>query len=75
MKVQKYAFFGKLNEKYKEIKEVPIYMKIAMIALAVICLIGGLVLLPQLSKYLLSPAVDVLANGIRYKDIVMGALK
>lgn len=75
MKVQKYAFFGKLNEKYREIKEVPICMKIAMIALAVICLMGGLMLLPQLSKYLLSPAVDVLANGIRYKDIVMGALK
>ncbi len=34
MKVQKYAFWGKLNEKNRRIKEVPLAMRLSMIILA-----------------------------------------
>lgn len=75
MKVQKYAFFGKLNELYKNIKEVPIYMKISMIILAVICVISGILLYPGISDYFLNPARDVLLEGKNYSEIVFGNIK
>lgn len=70
MKLQKYAFFGTLNELCQNIKEVPLYMKLSMIILALICIIGGLLLLPNLSSYFIDPARDVLLNGINYSSTV-----
>lgn len=75
MKFQKYAFFGKINELYKDIKEAPIYMKISMIILAIICIMGGIILLPQISCYFLNPARDVLLNGTNYAGIVFNNIK
>ncbi len=75
MKVQKYAFFGKLNEKYAQIKEAPFSMQLAMIFLALICILGGLLIVPGVDKYFLTPAVNVVLNGIHYKDVVIGALQ
>jgi len=72
MKVQKYAFLGELKEKYKDIKEVPFFMKFAMVGLAVICIVGGLLLLPPL-KFFLSDAVNVLLEGRNYAHIVLEA--
>ncbi|RKY33322.1 MAG: NADH/ubiquinone/plastoquinone (complex I), partial [Candidatus Omnitrophota bacterium] len=72
MKVQKYAFFGKSS--LKDIKEVPGIMRLSMIILAVICLMGGLLILPQLKGFLQS-AVDVLVSGNAYKESVFWALK
>jgi len=71
MKVQKYAFLGELKEKYRNIKEAPSMMKFAMIVLAVICVLGGLMLLPGL-KFLLINAMDVLLQGRGYADTVLG---
>jgi multicomponent Na+:H+ antiporter subunit D len=72
MKVQKYAFLGELKEKYKDIKEAPFFMRLSMVALAAICVIGGILLLPSL-KFFLNGAVDVLLEGRKYADIVLGA--
>ena len=74
MKVQKYAFFGKLNEKWKNIKEVPLTMRFSMVVLAVICLISGLLLTPLFRSFLES-GVNVLLLGNGYKDVVFGALR
>lgn len=69
MKVQKYAFFGKLNEKWQNIKEVPLTMRLSMIVLAVICVIAGFLLVP-LFKPFLHGAVDVLLAGKGYAETV-----
>jgi multicomponent Na+:H+ antiporter subunit D len=75
LKVQKYAFFGELKERYKNIKEVPSMMKFSMICLAVICILGGFLLLPSL-KFFLNNAADVLLEGKGYAGIILGeALK
>ena len=74
MKVQKYAFFGKLNQKWQDIKEVPWPMQLSMIILAIICLFGGLLITPLFRPFLQS-AVDVLVLGEGYKDAVLGALR
>lgn len=66
MKIQKFAFFGDLNEELTEIKEAPIFMKSAMIALAIVCLFGGLLLVPAVSSKFLAPAAEVLSAGKDY---------
>ena len=71
MKVQKFAFFGNLKEALSDIKEVPIFMKGAMISLAVICLLGGALLLPGLSDAFIRPASRVLEGGRAYSTAVV----
>ena len=75
MKVQKYAFFGKLNELWQNVKEVPAYMKLSMIILALICITGGILLLPLLAGYFLHPARDVLLAGRNYAALVFNSVK
>ncbi|MFQ5951939.1 MAG: complex I subunit 5 family protein [Candidatus Omnitrophota bacterium] len=70
-KVMKYVFFGKLAEKWDQIKEVPIFMKLSMGALAIICLIGGILLLGGISEAFLSKASSVLLEGTKYATIVL----
>lgn len=74
MKVQKYAFSGRLKEKWLSVKEVPWAMQLSMIALAIICLVGGLLVTPLFKPFLQS-AADVLLLGNGYKDIVFNALR
>jgi len=74
MKVQKYAFFGKLKERWQDIKEIPAFMRLSMIVLAIICVMGGLLIIPLFKPFLQS-AVDVLLAGKGYKDAVFGAIR
>jgi len=71
-KVEKYAFFGELKEKFKTVKEVPLAMKFSVVCLAIICVLGGIMLLPGL-KFFLNDAVDVLLRGTNYAAIVLEA--
>jgi multicomponent Na+:H+ antiporter subunit D len=73
-KVQKYAFFGQLNQKWQNIKEAPWTMKLSMIVLGGICITAGLLLLPALRPFLQS-ATDVLLLGTGYKDAFFMAIK
>ena len=73
-KVQRYAFFGSLKEKWQKTKEVSFFMQAPMIVLAVICVIGGLLALPALAVFLTS-ASNVLTSGRDYAGLVLGALK
>lgn len=70
MKVQKFAFFGTLKDKFKNIKEVPWAMKLSMISLALICLLGGFMLLSPL-RIFLDGAVNVLLNGTNYAKTIL----
>ncbi|NQU18647.1 NADH/ubiquinone/plastoquinone (complex I) [bacterium] len=72
MKVQKFAFLGKLNTTLDKIKEVPVSMRLSMIIFAAICLFGGLLLIPHLMEYFLKPAVNVLVSGTEYAFTVLG---
>ncbi len=74
MKVQKYAFFGKLNEKWETVKEVPLAMRFSMIGLAVICMAGGILILPVFKPFL-QLAVDVLMAGREYAQAVFAAVR
>ncbi len=75
MKVMKYAFFGKLREKWNKVEEVPIYMKLAMVILALICVVGGVLLIYNINEVFLKPASDVLLEGTKYADIVFKGIQ
>jgi len=75
LKVQRLAFFGELGDSLKEIKDVPLTMKLSMIALSIICLSGGLLLIPGIGKNFLNLATAVLVNGNNYAQVVFGSIK
>lgn len=74
LKVQKLAFFGKLRKKWEGVKEVPFSMKLPMVILSIICLVGGVLLLPGISEVFLETARDALLAGKEYAALVFGAL-
>jgi multicomponent Na+:H+ antiporter subunit D len=72
LKVQRYVFLGELPESLQQTKEAKNSMLVAMVFLACLCvLMGLLVLVPSLKQSILDPAVQVLLDGVKYSAIVM----
>ncbi len=61
--LQHQAFFGKLNENWKAVKEAPFWMSTATVLLALLCIVTGLVF-PFIIQSWLQPAADILSQGI-----------
>jgi len=66
LKVQRYIFLGELPENLKDVKENKGSMSAAMIFLACLCVLMGLLLIPELRACVLEPAVKVLTDGLAY---------
>ncbi|MCD5397590.1 NADH/ubiquinone/plastoquinone (complex I) [candidate division NPL-UPA2 bacterium] len=66
LKVQKFAFFGKLKKELEKVKEVPRLMCFSMIILAALCLGLGLLIFPPLRGIILDPAVEALIQSQEY---------
>jgi len=77
VKVLKYGFYGKKNGKEIEtqnlnVREVPFWMKFAMIGLVILCCLLGLLIYPGIKDLLLNPAVEVVVRGYEYsKNVLM----
>ena len=74
MKVMKYAYYGKLRERWNKVREVPIFMKLGMIILALICIGGGLLLIPEAKSDFLINATNVVSEGIGYGIMILKGL-
>jgi multicomponent Na+:H+ antiporter subunit D len=61
--LQHQAFFGKLNEAWKGVKEAPFWMSAATVLLALLCVVTGLAF-PFVIKSWLKPAADILGQGV-----------
>jgi len=72
MKVQKYAFFGKLGERWKSLREVPALMGISMVLLAALCLAMSGLIVPGLRAVFLDPAQRSLVDRQHYVESVLG---
>jgi multicomponent Na+:H+ antiporter subunit D len=73
LKVQRYVFLGELPENLQQTEENKGSMLVAMVFLACLCvLMGLLVLLPCLRDNILEPAVKVLTDGLEYSAVVIG---
>jgi len=75
MKVLKFAFIGKLNSRWKAVKEVPLFMKLSMCILALICLVGGVLIVSGISSLFLDPAAASLLEGVSYGFTVLSNIK
>jgi multicomponent Na+:H+ antiporter subunit D len=60
--IQRRVFFGKLNLKWKDLKEAPMAMSVSVILLAGACLFTG-VFFSQVLTWVIEPAVAVLMGG------------
>jgi multicomponent Na+:H+ antiporter subunit D len=73
LKVQRYVFLGELPENLRYVKENKNSMLVAMIFLACLCvLMGLLVIVPSLKANILDPAVKVLTDGLLYSANLIG---
>jgi len=72
LKVQKYAFTRKINDAVLAAKEVPFFMMISMVALALLCIAVGLLFVPFINS-MIKPAADVLLGGLDYATKILGA--
>ena len=73
LKVQRYVFLGELPENLRQVKENKGLMRAAMVFLACLCfLMGLLVLVPSLKAAILDPAVKVLVDGLAYSTNIIG---
>ena len=73
LKVQRYVFLGELPEKLQKTKENKGSMLVAMVSLACLCvLMGLLVIVPSLKAGILDPAVKVLTDGLEYSANIIG---
>ncbi|MCD8383717.1 MAG: hypothetical protein LUC39_01980 [Clostridiales bacterium] len=71
IKVAQSVFFGQLPEEYKDVKEVPLTMRLPMWVLAILCILTGL--FPDfIQEKLLTPAVNAVFNVVGYIDAAMG---
>ena len=72
LKVHRYIFLGELPENLQGVEESKGTMLYAMIFLACLCILMGLlVLIPGLREAVLEPAVKVLTNGLDYSANVI----
>jgi multicomponent Na+:H+ antiporter subunit D len=75
LKIQRYVFLGELPENLQQAKENKGSMLVAMVFLACLCvLMGLLVLVPDLKQAILDPAVKVLTDGVRYSAVITEVL-
>ena len=73
LKVQRYAFLGELPANLQQIKEYKGSMIVAMLFLACLCLVMGLLLIPALRVNILDSAVKVLTDGLGYSAKIIGS--
>lgn len=69
--IQRQAFFGKLNETWKNIKEAPFWMSASTLILGLICIAVGIFFGMAIRAWI-QPAADALSAGVLYGFKMMG---
>jgi multicomponent Na+:H+ antiporter subunit D len=69
--LQRQAFFGKLNERWKAVREAPFWMSVSTVFLALLCILTGVFFASTVRAWI-QPAADVLAEGVRTMLIALG---
>ena len=74
MRIMRYAFLGELREKWARVREVPFTMRLSMGLLAVICIAGGLLLLPGARAFFLDQASRTFTVGTELASRILGGV-
>jgi multicomponent Na+:H+ antiporter subunit D len=73
LKFQRYAFYDKSDEdKRPEAKEVPYPMIFSMIVLSIVCLLLSLLAVPVVRDAVLTPAINILMDPLKYSSQIIG---
>ena len=72
LKFQRYAFYDKSEKDYiPKAKEVPFPMIFSMIVLSILCLLLSLLALPVVRDAVLTPAIDILMDPLKYSSQII----
>jgi multicomponent Na+:H+ antiporter subunit D len=71
LKFQRYAFFNKVENKNPGLREVPYPMVFSMVVLSIVCAILSLLAIPGIREAVLSPAVDILTDPVKYSISIL----
>jgi multicomponent Na+:H+ antiporter subunit D len=69
---QKRVCHDQVAEACAAAKEVPVLMQVSMIGLAVLCIVAGLLWLPQVQDGFFMPAAKIIQEGITYGSSILG---
>ncbi len=73
LKFQRYAFYNQREyPKEPRPEEVPFPMVFSMIVLSIICLLLSLLVFPEIRHAVLTPAIDVLTDPLKYSTSILG---
>jgi multicomponent Na+:H+ antiporter subunit D len=73
LKFQRYAFYNKSDtSKNKQFKEVPFPMAFSMVVLSIICVLLSLLAIPDVRHAILTPAVNILTDQLKYTSTIIG---
>jgi multicomponent Na+:H+ antiporter subunit D len=73
LKFQRYAFYDKSDaDRIPKAKEVPYPMIFSMVVLSIICLLLSLLALPVFRDAVLTPAIDILMDPVKYSSQIIG---
>jgi len=73
LKFQRYAFYNKPEtERNSHIREVPFPMVFSMVVLSLICVLLSLLVIPGFRDAILTPAIDILSDPVKYSSTIIG---
>jgi multicomponent Na+:H+ antiporter subunit D len=72
LKFQRYAFYDKPEYNKEKVKEVPFPMIFSMVTLGIICLVLSLLVIPGIREAILTPAINILTDPLKYSSIIIG---
>jgi multicomponent Na+:H+ antiporter subunit D len=72
LKFQRYAFYNKSDIKRDKIKEVPFPMVFSMVVLSILCVILGLLIIPEIREAILTPVIHILTDPLKYTSTIIG---
>jgi len=73
LKFQRYAFYDKPEyPKEPKPKEVPFPMVFSMVILSIVCLLLSLLIFPGIRETVLTPAIDILTDPLKYSNSILG---
>jgi multicomponent Na+:H+ antiporter subunit D len=73
LKFQRYAFYNKSDiNTNQQIKEVPFPMVFSMVVLSIICVLLSLLVIPDIRDTVLTPAVNILTDQLKYTTTIIG---
>ena len=73
LKFQRYAFYNKTeNKNDRKIKEVPFPMVFSMVLMSLLCIILSLLAFPGIRDAVLTPAINILTDPLKYSSIILG---